>query len=109
MGNFSDFDIEIQDIKDSSPEHFNGTVTTAGTPVTITPSSGKIIQLVLINNPNRGPNANTINQVLLVNIDGGSYKFSVPRGSSFYIPGIFSSFKIDSNLNSTKYEVILWT
>jgi len=110
MGNFNDFDVEIQDIKDSTSEQFSGSVTTAGSSITITPSSAKPIQLVLIQNPNKGPNANSNqNAVLLVNTDGGSYKFTIARGTGFYIPGIFTSFTIDTNINGTKYEVILWS
>jgi hypothetical protein len=110
VANFSDFDVEIQDIKDSTPEQFNGTVATAGTPVTITPTSAKPIQLILIQNPRKGPNANSSsNKVLLVKVDGGALKYSVARGSQIYIPGVYNSFTIDANLNGTNYELILWS
>lgn len=110
MSNFSDFDIEITDVKDSTPEQFNGTVATAGSPVTITPTSGKVIQLVLIQNPRKGPNANSSsNKVLLVNISGTGIRYSIPRGTHIYIPGVFNSFTIDANTNSTNYELMLWS
>tara|TARA_R100000951_G_scaffold19275_1_gene16086 strand:- start:3557 stop:3877 length:321 start_codon:yes stop_codon:yes gene_type:complete len=104
-----DFDVEIQDEKQSNPEHFNGVVTTAGSPVTITPTSGENVQLVLVKNPNKGPNKNNPNDVLLVSIDGGTTYVSLSRGEYAYFPGIFTSVKIDSTANGAKYESIVWS
>ena len=106
---FEDFDLEIQDEKDSDPEQFNDTVTTAGTPKIESPTSAKPIQLALIKNPNKGPNANSSQDVLLIIIDGGSQVFSISRGEYVYFPGVFSSISIDTNTNGTNYELILWS
>jgi hypothetical protein len=100
---------ELLDEKQSRPEHINGTVTTAGTPVSLTPSTGEPIELILVRNPSKGPNANSSNIVLLINIDGTSTYISLNRGETVYIPGLFSSAKIDSNTNGAKFEVIVWS
>jgi hypothetical protein len=109
MAEMNDFDIEIQDEKDSTPEHFNGNVASAGTSVPITPTSGKDIQLAYIKNPNRGDNKNEIADVLYINIDGGSEYTTLSRGEYVYLPGTFTTLKIDSNNNGTNYEVIVWS
>jgi hypothetical protein len=105
----NDFDIEITDIKDSTPQHFNGTVTTAGTPVSITPSNGRIIQLALIKNPSKGTNKNNTADVLLLNIDATTTYMSLNRGEFVYLAGAFATLKIDSNNNGVKYEVVVWS
>lgn len=104
-----DFDLEVQDIRDTDPEHFNGSVTTAGTPVSITPTNAKPIQLALVSNPKKGPNANATNDVLLVNIDGTTVEMALARGEKVYFPGIFNTLSVDSNNNSVNYEVIVWS
>lgn len=104
-----DFDVEIQDEKQSAPEHFNGDVATAGTPVVITPTSGNIVQLVLVKNPNKGPNKNNPNDVLLVSIDGGTTYVSISRGEYSYFPGVFTDLKIDATANGAKYETVVWS
>lgn len=111
MTNFTDFDVEITDVKDSTPENLEGAVATAGSPNSITPTSTKQIQLALVKNPSRGPNANANNVVLKINIDGaGTPKYiSLARGEYVYLPGIFTTLKIDSTVNGGKYEVILWS
>lgn len=109
MAEFNDFDVEIQDLKDSEPEQFNGEVTTAGSAVNLTPTSTKDITLALIKNPGRGPNSNNILDVLLIIIDGGSNVLSLSRGESIYIPGVFTTLTIDATNNNTNYEVILWS
>lgn len=109
MAEFEDFDIEVQDEKDTTPEHQNGQVTTAGTPASLTPTSTKAIQLAYVKNPNKGPNANGSQDVLLVSIDGGTTYTSVSRGEYAYFPGVFTTLKLDSNNNNVKYEVILWS
>lgn len=106
MADFDNFDVEIQDEKGVNPEHFNGSVATAGTPVTITPSSGKITSIIVYN-PRKGPNANGVNDVLLVNIDGTTTEISIPRGESLEVDTYIDDFTIDTNVNGTNYEVII--
>lgn len=106
MSTFADFDVEIADDKHSLPSHYNGSVSTAGTPVTITPSSP--IQLCIICNPDKGTRKNDKDDVLLISIDGTTNYFTVGRGRTLGLPGVFSTLKIDSNVNGTNYEVIVW-
>lgn len=103
---------ELLDDKDSTPEHFTGTVAIAGTPITITPANAKPIQLVLVKNPNKGLNANSSpNHVVYVNIDGaGTPKYlSLSRGEYVYLPGPFTSLKLDASHDGVKAEVITWS
>lgn len=109
MADFDDFDVEIQDEKDSGPEQFNDTVATAGSPNTHTPTSTKQIQLAYLKNPNKGPNANSAQDVILFNIDGGTEFSALARGEYVYIAGVFDDLKIDANNNGVNYEVILWS
>jgi hypothetical protein len=91
---------------DIVPTHFEGSVATAGTPVSLTLPNP--IQLAFVFNPNKGASANNQLDVLYITIDGSTKKTTVPRGSSRYFPGVFSTFKVDTNNSGTKYEVILW-
>lgn len=109
MATFNDFDLEIQNESDSQPEHFNGSITTAGSPSTITPATSRDIGLAFVKNPNRGPNQNNFSDVLLVSLDGGSTYTSLSRGESVYLPGMFTSLLIDSNNNNVNYEIIVWS
>ena len=103
---FDDFDIEIQDQRGNTPEQINGSVTTAGVPVTITPSSGKITSIEVVN-PNKGPNANSSADLLYVSFDGTTYA-TINRGGYKALEGVYlDSIKIDSNNNGVKYEIIL--
>ena len=104
---FNDFDIEIQNEKDSKPEHINGSVTLAGTPITVTAGNGLPIQSALIINPRIGPNANASGIYLLVSSDGGANYTTVPRNGKLRICGVFDNIKIDSNTNGAKFEIIL--
>lgn len=106
---FDDFDLEVQDEKDSDPEHFDSSVTTAGSPDTLTPASTKPVQLAYVKNPGKGPKQNGGNDVLLVTIDGSVKTTTIERGAAAYFPGIFTSLVIDTNNNGTNYEVILWS
>ena len=113
MAEFDDFDLEVQDFKDTTPEHLNITVTTAGTPITITRSDNKDITLTYIKNPNRGNRRNNISDVIYISIDGtdpSSYGTTISRGEYVYIPGSINSgnLKIDSNNNNTNVEIITW-
>ena len=111
MTNFDDFDLEVQDEKDSAPEHFNGAVSISGTPLTIIPSSGKVIQLAFIKVPSvRHPTTpNSLNDAIKFSIDGGTTYMVLLSGESQYIPGIFTNLKLDTNVNGTYYEVIVWS
>lgn len=114
MGNFDDFDVEIQDNKERNSEHHNGTVTTAGTPETETTDSGDAIQLTYIYNPSRGPLANSPGDLLYVSWDGGTSYTTITRGSWFIWPGKGSgaagdTLTIDSNVDGVNYECILVT
>lgn len=101
--------VEIADNIESTPQNIEGVVAIAGTPISIT-SAGGNIQLALIKNPGKGPNANASNVVLRINIDGsGTPKYvSLARGEFLYLPGIFATLKIDSTVNGGKYEVVIW-
>lgn len=110
MANFIDFDVEVQDIKGTSPEHKNGTVTTAGSPVTVSRTDSANCVYIFVNNPSKGTRANDINDVLYVSIDGGTTYITLSRGESQYFPGyiINGNLKIDTSNNGTNYEVVLW-
>jgi len=111
MGNFEDFDLEIQDIRDSTPEHFGGNVASAGTPVTITPTSTKDIQYCFIMcNGTRDPwNSNGINEAIKFSIDSGTTWTTLMAGESQYVPGVFASIRIDASDNGVNYQVIVWS
>lgn len=109
MSDFRDFDVEISDNKESNPEQFNGVVTSAGTPVVVSPTGGNNIQLAFVKSSNKGVNANGPTDVLYLTIDGSANVISISRGEYIYIPGVFTSIKIDSNNNGVKYELILWS
>jgi hypothetical protein len=102
---FKDFDIEVQNQSDVVTEHIEGTVTTAGTPVTITATGGKKILQILVINQKKGTNANTFDDLLLVNTDGGSVFTTVQR--KFKASCYIDSFRIDANNNGVKYEVVI--
>lgn len=105
---FNDFNVEVDDNANNNPEHFNGSVATAGVPVTITLTSGKDISNILIINPSKGPNENSNNDLLYLNIDGGSFYITLARGDSIAVPVNKASIKIDTNINGTNYELICW-
>ena len=112
MGQFDDFDLEIQDDKERGTEHYNGTVTTAGVPVTVSTINNNTIQYTYVYNPTRGPNANSPGDMLYISWDGGTTYTTLPRGSSIMWPGKGSgssgeSITIDSNVDGVKYEVML--
>ena len=109
MVEFNDFDVEIQNERDSNPEQFTKTVTTAGVSVSVTPTSGKPIQLLYVKNPSKGPNSNNPIDVILVTVDGGANVTTVNRGEYVYIPGVFTSVSLDSNNDGTVAEVIVWS
>jgi hypothetical protein len=105
---FRDFNIEVDDNVNNEPEHFNGSVTTAGSPVTISLTSTRDISNILLINPSKGPNANGINDLLYLNVDGGSTYITLARGESVSLPVNKPTIKINSNVNGVKYELIAW-
>lgn len=111
MVDFEDFDLEVQDERDSTPEHFSGSVTTAGSPVTITATSGKTIQYSFIMcNGTRDPwNDNNINDAIKFSIDGGSVWTTLMAGESQYIPGVHANIRIDASDDGVNYQVIVWS
>ena len=105
---FKDFDVEIQNLNESDPQHFNGAVATAGVPVLITPTNTRPITYAYIQNPGVGPNANATNRVILFSTDGVTY-VALARNESIAIPGIFTTLYIDTSNNATNYEIIVWS
>ena len=107
MGEFNDFDLEIQDIKDSTPEHTNDTVTTAGTPITVQRTDNKQATLVYVKNPNKGTRKNDTNDVIYISIDGQDPEdegTTLARGEFIYLPGPIADgdLKFDSNSDGTE-------
>jgi len=109
MAFFDDRDIEIQDITDSEPEHFTGSVTTAGTPVVITPTNGRSIQFFRIINHSRGTYANTANDIIKYSLDGGTTYTELERPGFEALPGVVTSLYVDSNNNGVNYDIIVWS
>lgn len=105
---FRDFNLEVDDNLNNQPEHFNGSVATAGSPVTITLTSGNDISNIFLINPSAGPNANGVNDLLYLNIDGGATYITLARGDSVSLPVNRVNIKIDTNINATNYELICW-
>ena len=108
---FQDFDIEIQDNKEATPEQISGNIPIAGTPVTINPISGNPIQLAYIHIPGpRDPdNPNSIGDALKISLDGGTNYTTIMANESIFIPGVFTNLVLDTNENTTTYQIILWT
>ena len=111
MTDFNDFDLEISDDKNSTPENFSGSIATAGSPVTLTPTSTNPVQLAFVNVPSvRDPSApNSLSDAIRVSLDGGTTYVTLMSGESQYFPGSFASLKLDTNANGTTYQVILWS
>ena len=107
MAEFNNFDLEIEDLKDAVVEHKNGSVTTAGTPVTITATGSKKILSALIINQAVGPQANSLGDLLYVSFDGGSNYTTISRRGNIAIQGAYDDIRVDSNNNGVKYEIIL--
>lgn len=113
MAEFNDFDIEIENEKESTVEQFSGNVATAGVPVTITPSNGRPIKSFFIDVPSvmdiQAPNA--IADGILYSMDGGTTYFSLSSGEWIYMPveaGI-TDLRIDTNNDGTTYQISTWS
>ena len=112
MSGFDNFDVEIQNECDSTPEHFNGDLGTAGTVTTITPTSGKQIQFAIVVNPGKGSDKNSNNDVIYASIDGtdpNTKRVTVNKNGRGRFNGLFTELKMTSNNNDTNYEVILYS
>lgn len=111
MANFSDFDLEVQDIKDAEPEHFNGNIATAGSSVTITPTNTRTIQFFHLSVPGvRDPDdANAISDAIKYSLDGGSTYDYLMSGESIFLPANVANLELDSNANGTTYRLIVWS
>lgn len=106
-----EFENEIADEVNRNTEHFNGTITTAGTPVVITTGTNRSIQLIQIVNPDKGTYANSPGVLLKVSFDGTNYT-TLSRGAVLIWPGKgygtnSNQVKLDGSANGTKYEVLV--
>lgn len=107
MAQFNDFDIEVENEKGNTPEQQIVTVTTAGAPMTVTPSSGKITNILVIN-PNKGPNKNQKNDLIYLSLDGSTNYLTIQRGTNLSISGIYlDNFNLDANNNNVVAEVFI--
>lgn len=108
---FKNFDVEVQNLDDSTPEQFNGNVATVGSVVTLVPTSAKPIQFAYIEvNGRRDPdNPNAINDAIKYSIDGGTNFNTLMAGESVSLSGIFTDLRLDTNEDGTNYQVILWS
>ncbi len=106
---FNDFDIEIQNERGSDSESFIATVTTAGTAITITPTTGRPVACAYIDVPDAGPNVGTniINDYILWSTDGGTVYHQLKVDESIGLPGNFTELKIDASKNGMKATVEL--
>lgn len=104
-----DFDIEIQNEKDSEAESFVATVTTSGTPVTIAPATGRPIGCAAIHVPDGGPNVGTneINDYILYSTDGGTTFHQLKVNEFVGLPGTFTDLRIDSSKDGMKATIEL--
>ena len=93
------------------PEPFVGSVAVSGAPVTIAPTSGKTIQNIFIecNSTIDPDNPNSTNDALQYSIDGGTVYFTLMAGSNILLPGTFANLKLDTNVDGTSYQVIVWS
>lgn len=106
---FEDFDVEIQDIKDSSPECTVDSIDTTETD-TISHSSGRNIMFFFLEVPGRrDPDlSNGINDAIKYSIDGGTNYFNLMSGESVFLPANCTNIKLQTNSNGTNYRIIIW-
>lgn len=92
-------------------EPFVGNVATVGEPITITPASGNIIKTIFIecNSTIDPDNPNNTNDALKYSIDGGTVYFTLMAGLNILLPGTFANLKLDTNVDGTSYQVIVWS
>jgi len=92
---------------DLEPQQSVVTVTTAGVPVTFTPSSGRNIQILFINVPRVGPNAgtNSPNRYIRYSTTAGATYHTLMVSESISIPGSFLDVRIDASHSGMKAEI----
>ena len=105
---FDDFDVEIQDEKDSQPEVSAGNTGTIGNVTTIAHSTGRQIKGTYIESPRIPPTVNPRTSFLEYSIDGGTTYFALKRGEWISLPGVFDDLRLKSNATGTFYKVIIW-
>lgn len=98
---------DFDNTTDLEPEQAVMTVTTAGTPVIFTPTSGRNIQVLFLHPPKIGPNAGTngTNDYILYSTTAGVTYHTLKVNESISIPGSFSTVYIDSSSNGMKVEL----
>ena len=52
---------------------------------------------------------NNINDALYFSIDGGTTYVTLMAGENIFVPGVFTSIKLDTNTNGTYYQIIVWS
>jgi hypothetical protein len=109
MADMQDFDLEIQNERGSDPESFVATVTTAGSPITITPTSGRPIACAAIHVPSAGPNVgtNVVEEYVLYSTDGGVVYHQLKVNEFVGLPGNFTDIRIDSSIDGMKATIEL--
>jgi len=107
MADMNDFDIEIQNEKDSEAESFVVTVATVGVIQTIAPSNARPIGCAYIHVPDSGPNVGTneVGDYLLYSTDGGTIFHVLKVNEWIGLPGNFTNLKFDASKNGMKATV----
>ena len=102
---------EYGNFLDAGPEQINGNVAVAGVPNTVAPTSGKHIQTAFIacNSVVDPWNPNAIGDAIRFSLDDGTTWTTLMAGESQHIPGIYNNVQVDTNINGTLYQVILWS
>ena len=107
MGDYGDFDVEVENSKESDPYTEVVTITTAGVPQTVTPSNGNVIRAFTLYPPKIGPNSgtNTFNRYILYSTDAGTTFKTLPVNEWICEPGNMIDLRIDSSHDGMKAEV----
>lgn len=108
MAFFDDFD-PTDNVANSEAEPFITEVITAGTPVTVTPSTGRQIKQALIKVERIGPNSgtNTFLDYILYSVDGGTIFHTLRVNDFIVLPGLFDDLRIDASKDGMKAEIEL--
>jgi hypothetical protein len=104
---FQDFDIEIENSKDSDAEMFITAVPTAGSPVTVSASNLRPIRQAIIKVERIGPNSGTngFGDYILYSTDGGSTFHTLRTNDFIVLPGVFADLRIDASKNGMVAEI----
>lgn len=107
MAEFNDFDVEIQNEKDSDQESFIVEVITAGSPVTVTPTNARPVACAAIHVPSVGPNkgTNLIKDYILYSTDGGTVYHALKVNEYVALPGNFTDLRIDASKDGMKVTI----